>query len=119
MLEIYNETVRDLLAPSEMESKHVATFELRERDGLIEVGGLTTHQVKSSQQLSALMQSGNQNRAEGCTQINDKSSRSHCVVMLTARVQPLPGCQGTLTTSKLIFVDLAGSECVGMCVTFL
>ena len=46
------------------------------------------------------------NRITSATKMNDKSSRSHSVLVLFCEKQR----QGTSQMSKLYFVDLAGSE---------
>ena len=44
--------------------------------------------------------------------LNDRSSRSHCIVRVHF-TQKQPGPRGGLATSRFLFVDLAGSERIG------
>jgi kinesin family protein C1 len=107
-LEIYNETLRDLLAtPSENESKKL---DIRHIPNTVKtvVNDLTTIQVTSSEQVIQLLKKASDNRTIGETQCNERSSRSHSVFMLHVRGE------NTITSEKheghLNLIDLAGSE---------
>lgn len=55
-----------------------------------------------------VMQVGNQNRSVGVTDMNDQSSRSHSVFILTIHADN--ALDLSAKTGKLYLVDLAGSE---------
>ena len=98
ILEIYNETIRDLLAPASQKKKldvHVAS-------GQCEVPGVVRRPVRSAADVAALIAAGAKHRAVGSHDMNAESSRSHQVVTLYITRQSV--------TSKLHLVDLAGSE---------
>ncbi|GAA5966008.1 hypothetical protein JCM21900_004921 [Sporobolomyces salmonicolor] len=129
-LEIYNETLKDLLDPNagpvkirQDEKKRFFVHPLRE-----EV-------VTTEAQVAALLRRGADNRHVGQTDFNERSSRSHSVFQMTiesrdessfpAAMSPganpyrpktpnaprlAPGGDGTVRMSRLSLIDLAGSE---------
>ena len=101
-LEIYNETLRDLLDPASQEE-----LRLREKNGLVFVSGLTEIYVTSSQEVMDLIRKGGRNRQVKKTEMNDESSRSHSVFTLVIQQKAR---DSSLILSKLHFADLAGSE---------
>ncbi|CAA6671422.1 unnamed protein product [Spirodela intermedia] len=90
-LEVYNETVRDLLSPGR-------PLVLREDKQGIMAAGLTQYRAYSTDEVMALLQQGNQNRTTEPTRVNETSSRSHAILQVVAEV------------GKLSLIDLAGSE---------
>ena len=76
-MEIYNETVRDLLLPT---SKALRVRE-HPRDGAC-VPDLTVVRVANREELVALLQVGSKSRATAATRGNARSSRSHAVFTL-------------------------------------
>mmetsp|Transcript_78522 Transcript_78522/g.136125 ORF Transcript_78522/g.136125 Transcript_78522/m.136125 type:complete len:455 (+) Transcript_78522:3-1367(+) len=112
-LEIYNEKLRDLLAPAGQ--TQVAVF----HPHTLFQTGLVRKRCNLSclqRQLSAWLQEGMAIRASGKTVLNDSSSRSHAVATLHIRWQRA----GTeeekyLHEKRLYLVDLAGSERAGQC----
>lgn len=106
-LQIYNETIQDLLAPDT-----TASLELREGlDKGIIVTNLSAQTPKSAEEVAEIVRTGNANRAVAATQSNAVSSRSHAVLMV--RVQQRDRDGGTSEehrTSILSIIDLAGSE---------
>ncbi|KAH1202024.1 Kinesin-like protein KIN-8A [Glycine max] len=68
-LEVYNETVRDLLSPGR-------PLVLREDKQGIVAAGLTQYRAYSTDEVMALLQQGNQNRTTEPTRANETSSRS-------------------------------------------
>jgi kinesin family protein 15 len=90
-LEIYNETVADLLA--EAGSGAVAP-NIREHDKKgVFVEGLTEATVTSAEETYALFTRGSHNRHVGMTEMNRESSRSHAVftISLESRRRACPG----------------------------
>uniref|UniRef100_A0A2K5JQ92 Kinesin-like protein n=1 Tax=Colobus angolensis palliatus TaxID=336983 RepID=A0A2K5JQ92_COLAP len=106
MVEIYNEAVRDLLAPGPPE--RLAVRQGPEAQGGIQVAGLTHWDVPNLETLHQMLKLGRSNRATAATAMNQRSSRSHALVTLTLRAATPPRAPGTAGTLHL--VDLAGSE---------
>ncbi|XP_076471326.1 carboxy-terminal kinesin 2-like [Babylonia areolata] len=106
-VEIYNETIGDLLATSKDKSvKH--EIRLGGRDSQVTVTNLTTVDVTSQVEIAKLLKQASENRAVAATKCNERSSRSHSIFMLhLAGHNSITSetCQGTLN-----LVDLAGSE---------
>ncbi|WRT66744.1 uncharacterized protein IL334_003707 [Kwoniella shivajii] len=123
-LELYNETIIDLLSP-------VAGNELQLSEGKkgVVINGLTEVAVRTEQDVKRLLRSGEDRRKVGATDWNARSSRSHCVFRIAiesrgrnaAVEEPPIGARtpgGRLKTagdkmtriSNLSIIDLAGSE---------
>jgi len=103
-LEVYNESVRDLLAHNSSKSLNIKHL----KDGSSYVNGLSKHPLKSPNQVDVLLQKAAKVRATSATQCNDTSSRSHSVFQLHVNGVLSNGSEerrGCLT-----MVDLAGSE---------
>ncbi|KAJ2811449.1 tubulin-dependent ATPase kip3 [Coemansia furcata] len=104
-LEVYNETIRDLLCES-------GPLALREdsKQG-VTVAGLSEHVPRSVSEVMDLMMRGNANRTMSPTEANAVSSRSHAVLQVHVRQKPRAGgLQTDVTTATLSIIDLAGSE---------
>ncbi|GMF34815.1 unnamed protein product [Phytophthora lilii] len=106
-IEIYMERIRDLLDPY----KSKVNLQVREdaQRGIF-VEGMTEMCVTSDEELLAAMRAGAANRAVAATGMNEGSSRSHSVFMVTLFQRNLEN-QAT-KAGKLYLVDLAGSEMV-------
>jgi len=106
MIEIYNETIRDLLVKrGEDKEKHdIKTHE----DGTVYVDNLNHTCVNDPEDFVNLLKMGSRNRSTGATKMNDRSSRSHLVMGI--HVTMTNQARGTKVMSKLSLVDLAGSE---------
>ncbi|XP_077987454.1 carboxy-terminal kinesin 2-like [Glandiceps talaboti] len=106
-LEIYNETIRDLLGPSNSKEKH--EIKLTGSKGTeVEVTNITVTTVKSEQQIHDLLCKAATNRAVAATNCNERSSRSHSVFIL--KLHGKNGKTGEECEGVLNLVDLAGSE---------
>nr|KAG5685609.1 hypothetical protein BaRGS_022173 [Batillaria attramentaria] len=106
-LEIYQEEIRDLL--SKDQSKRL---ELKERpDTGVYVKDLSSFVTKSVREIEHVMNVGNQNRSVGATNMNEHSSRSHAIFIVTVECSEI-GADGEnhIRVGKLNMVDLAGSE---------
>ncbi|UJR31559.1 hypothetical protein I4U23_019046 [Adineta vaga] len=107
-LEIYNESIRDLL------SKDVkASLDLKEHvDKGVYVPNLTWHQCTNVNDCERLMDKGNKNRATGATLMNKDSSRSHSIFTILTEMCTQSELDGKehIRAGKLNLVDLAGSE---------
>lgn len=98
-IEIYNETVFDLLSPREKLEDPLQIAE--DSKGFFYIKGLTEESVSSIEEVLLFLQKGEENRHYAQTIMNHSSSRSHTVFRLK------------ISTSKetfLSFVDLGGSE---------
>nr|XP_033819713.1 kinesin-like protein KIF3B isoform X3 [Geotrypetes seraphini] len=106
-LEIYQEEIRDLLSKDQTKR-----LELKERpDTGVYVKDLSSFVTKSVKEIEHVMNVGNQNRSVGATNMNEHSSRSHAIFMITIECSEL-GLDGEnhIRVGKLNLVDLAGSE---------
>lgn len=106
-LEIYQEEIRDLLLKDQ-----TRRLELRERpDTGVYVKDLSSFVCKSVSDIEKVMNVGNQNRSVGATNMNEHSSRSHAIFVITVECSEL-GVDGDnhIRMGKLNLVDLAGSE---------
>ncbi|CAI5505364.1 unnamed protein product [Closterium sp. Naga37s-1] len=131
VLEVYNDTIRDLLAPT---GGHAAPnnkkgLDVKQRpEGGNYVPGLVEQEVGSVEDAWKVLTSGSKARATSATSMNEHSSRSHCLVCVSVHAQPAAflrsskekeGAGGSDasasagTVSRLWLVDLAGSERVG------
>lgn len=108
MLEVYNEKISDLLNIS---SKDLELRVGKKGQGVY-VEDLSEFQVKSIEDVRALMSRGNNNRTVSSNNINEHSSRSHLVIMI--RVERENMRTGNVTIGHLYLVDLAGSERIKM-----
>jgi kinesin family protein 5 len=105
-IEIYLEKIRDLLNPTK--------DNLRIRDCSYKgvwIQGLTEEYVSDMNDITKIIEWGNENRSTAETKMNEKSSRSHALFQITVIQTKIS--TGTKTSSKLVLVDLAGSESVG------
>ncbi|XP_076613156.1 centromere-associated protein E [Chaetodon auriga] len=112
-MEIYNETVTDLL----VDSWKRKPLEVRETiNKNIYVADLTEELVTSPAQALAWIRKGEKNRHYGKTKMNQRSSRSHTIFRMILesreRSDPASGenADGAIIVSHLNLVDLAGSE---------
>ena len=106
-VEIYLEKIRDLLEP---EHNNLKLREGGYREG-IWIQGVTEQYASCYEDVLDIMRTGNGNRVVGETRMNQRSSRSHSVFLLTLSQDH--HLTSTKITSKLVLVDLAGSEKVG------
>ncbi|XP_037754737.2 kinesin-like protein KIF22 [Chelonia mydas] len=103
-LEIYQEKVLDLLEPSQQD------LPIREdRDRNILIPGLTERELGGFGDFERHFLPASRNRTVASTQLNDRSSRSHAVLLVrVAQTQQAPPHRRR--TAKLCLIDLAGSE---------
>ncbi|CAK7323150.1 unnamed protein product [Dovyalis caffra] len=103
-LEVYNETVRDLLSPGR-------PLVLREDKQGIVAAGLTHYRAYSTDEVMALLQQGNQNRTTEPTRANETSSRSHAILQVVVEYRFRDASMNVIQrVGKLSLIDLAGSE---------
>lgn len=104
-LEIYQEEIRDLLHIDQN-----LRFELKEKpESGVFVKDLSTVICKSAVEIQQLMNKGNLNRTIGATNMNEHSSRSHAIFLITIEMGALDSDSG-IRVGRLNLVDLAGSE---------
>jgi len=104
VLEVYNETVCDLLTRGAAGSD----LAIRMRKDEVFVENLTECDVECSDDVEELMQLASSNRSTASNNVNEHSSRSHLV--LSVKVSGTNKGNGTRITGKLNLIDLAGSE---------
>jgi len=107
-LEIYNETIRDLLVPGGSK----AGLMLREDANQgVSVAGLSSHRPQNVQEVMSMIREGNAYRTMSPTEANATSSRSHAVLQINVCQKD---CNGAVdephTMAALSIIDLAGSE---------
>jgi kinesin family member 18/19 len=104
-LEIYNETIRDLISPSS------DVIELREDPRGVKIAGITEIAVESANDVHKLLVEGNLNRVQEATVANETSSRSHAIFQITCeQVIAENEFKKQVRIGKFSLVDLAGSE---------
>ena len=103
MIEIYQEKIRDLFDVSRV------NLNIRE-DSIkgIYVDGASERYVGCPNDVLALLEMGSANRAQAATNMNEHSSRSHSIFILT--INQTNKKEGYSKIGKLYLVDLAGSE---------
>lgn len=106
-IEIYNESIRDLLGSDNESSsgKHQITHN---KDGTTTVTGVEVRTIQSSSDVYDCLREAAQRRSVGETLLNERSSRSHSVFTLTLRGEDMQTDRTTMGVLHL--VDLAGSE---------
>lgn len=106
-LEIYQEEIRDLLA-----KEPGKRLELKENPETgVYIKDLSSFVTKNVKEIEHVMNLGNQTRAVGSTLMNELSSRSHAIFVITIECSER-GSDGQdhIRVGKLNLVDLAGSE---------
>ncbi|KAM9315664.1 kinesin-like protein KIF3C [Gastrophryne carolinensis] len=106
-LEIYQEEIRDLLCKDQSKK-----LELKENpDSGVYIKDLSSFVTKNVKEIEHVMNLGNQARSVASTNMNEYSSRSHTIFVITIECSEL-GVDGQehIRVGKLNLVDLAGSE---------
>ncbi|XP_018414607.1 PREDICTED: kinesin-like protein KIF22 [Nanorana parkeri] len=103
-VEIYQEKVMDLLEPKNKD------LPIREdKDHNILIPGVTQKTINNFSDFDEHFIPASQNRTVACTKLNDRSSRSHAVLLIKVqKTQQVPPFRQL--TGKLYLIDLAGSE---------
>ncbi len=107
-LEIYNETIRDLLVPGGSKGGLM----LREdANQTVSVAGLSSHHPQNVEQVMEMIMRGNELRTMSPTEANATSSRSHAVLQINvAQKDRNAAVNEPHTMATLSIIDLAGSE---------
>ena len=103
MVELYQEKIRDLI-----DTKRV-NLNIRETPSrVIYIENLSEYYVYCENDILNILKIGRENRAQASTKMNEHSSRSHSIFMIT--INQKNNKEGNAKTGKLYLVDLAGSE---------
>lgn len=105
-MEIYMEKIRDLMAPH---NDNLPIHEEKSRG--VYVKGLLEIYVSSVAEVYEVMRRGGLARATAATNMNQESSRSHSIFVVTVTQKNIE--TGSAKSGQLFLVDLAGSEKVG------
>lgn len=105
-MEIYMERIRDLLVP---QNDNLPVHEEKNRG--VYVKGLLEVYVSSVEEVYEVMRRGGNARAVSATNMNQESSRSHSIFVITVTQKNVE--TGSMKSGQLFLVDLAGSEKVG------
>lgn len=115
-LEVYNEAIFDLQQENLPPMKRVqsgaeslSALQLRESKGVFFADKLRSVGVSSSVEVFKNLDHANQYRHRAQTGMNDFSSRSHAIFMMTLAFRHTPGGRQD-RNCKITMVDLAGSE---------
>ena len=104
-LEVYNETVLDLLNPG------AQLLNVRDDGKATSIPGLTLHKPQGPEAILELLKFGNGNRTQHATDANSESSRSHAVLQVFVRQKDKSaGLSAEVKVAKMSMIDLAGSE---------
>ncbi|MGH0156332.1 UNVERIFIED_CONTAM: hypothetical protein FKN15_035612 [Acipenser sinensis] len=106
-LEIYQEEIRDLLCKDQSRKP-----ELKENpDSGVYIKDLSSFVTKNVKEIEHVMNVGNQARSIGFTNMNEHSSRSHAIFVITIECSETGiDSENHIRVGKLNLVDLAGSE---------
>ena len=103
MIEIYMEKIHDLI---DLNKSNLAIRKKKKKEIYIE--DLSEHYVSNEEDLLNLVKLGSDNRTVHSTNMNQYSSRSHTIVILTIHQKNTKTLEAK--KGKLYLVDLAGSE---------
>lgn len=124
-IEIYNETIRDLLRSNSSSSSSSSNTSIssqhddaasklheikKDAQGNVYISDVTMVKVNPNdvEQVDGIMEQAARHRSVGQTAMNERSSRSHSV--FTLHLKASNASQGILLKGTLSLVDLAGSE---------
>lgn len=108
-LEIYNETIRDLLNPGTTGKQGLMLRE--DAQAAVSVAGLTSHRPQNTQEVMDMLIRGNSARTQSPTEANATSSRSHAVLQVNVSLKGRNAdIHEPVTMATLSIIDLAGSE---------
>lgn len=104
MFEIYNEQIKDLL----LGNKPAVKLDIKATSQGMIIDGLTSIDIHTFEEMERIQNSGFNARHTGKTNMNEHSSRSHCLTLIN--VTSRNKITGVTTWGKLYLIDLAGSE---------
>ena len=107
-LEIYNETIRDLLQPDNVRGGLMLREDAKQT---VSVAGLSSHHPQNVQEVMDIIVRGNECRTQSPTEANATSSRSHAVLQINVSQRDRnASIDEPHTMATLSIIDLAGSE---------
>lgn len=107
-LEIYNETIRDLLVPG---GTKLGLMLREDANQAVSVAGLSSHHPQNVQEVMDMIVRGNEYRTMSPTEANATSSRSHAVLQINVSQKDRNAdVNEPHTMATLSIIDLAGSE---------
>ncbi|XP_059829984.1 kinesin-like protein KIF9 isoform X3 [Hypanus sabinus] len=112
-LEIYNETLFDLLSTTPDSPTSNTHMSIVEDDHGVRIKGLSIHLVTNEEDALNYLFEGETNRIIASHSMNKSSSRSHCIFTIYVETRWKEASEVKYLTSKLNMVDLAGSERLG------
>ena len=101
-LEIYNEIIKDLLIDNDITHHQIREDPIQG----ITIKDLKVLDVTNEEDVKLIITQGDQRRTKGQVEKNMISSKSHSILIVNIQVNSA----GEISESKLVFVDLAGSE---------
>ena len=85
-------------------------LELKQKYGVWHIEGCQNMEIKTYDEAMEALEAGNKIRATGITDMNERSSRSHSVLIVEIAKKIVMDEKDVITKGKLYLVDLAGSE---------
>uniref|UniRef100_A0A8C0DZK3 Kinesin-like protein n=1 Tax=Balaenoptera musculus TaxID=9771 RepID=A0A8C0DZK3_BALMU len=112
-LEIYNESLFDLLSTLPYAEPSVTPMTIVESPQGVFIKGLSVHLTSQEEDAFSLLFEGETNRIIASHTMNKNSSRSHCIFTIYVEAHSRTLSDEKYITSKINLVDLAGSERLG------
>ncbi|XP_045376592.2 kinesin-like protein KIF9 isoform X4 [Camelus bactrianus] len=112
-LEIYNESLFDLLSTLPYVGPSVTPMTIVENPQGVFIKGLSVHLTSQEEDAFSLLFEGETNRIIASHTMNKSSSRSHCIFTIYMEAHSRTLSNEKYITSKINLVDLAGSERLG------
>ncbi|EPB77574.1 kinesin motor domain protein [Ancylostoma ceylanicum] len=113
-LELYNEELYDLLAPTSDDRERLRIFDDPSKKGMVVISGAEEIPVKDRAEVYRLLKRGAEKRTTAATLMNMHSSRSHSIFTVSVVIREnTPNGEELVKQGKLNLVDLAGSEHIG------
>ncbi|XP_059965407.1 kinesin-like protein KIF9 isoform X3 [Mesoplodon densirostris] len=112
-LEIYNESLFDLLSTLPYVGPSVTPMAIVESPQGVFIKGLSVHLTSQEEDAFSLLFEGETNRIIASHTMNKNSSRSHCIFTIYMEAHSRTLSDEKYLTSKINLVDLAGSERLG------
>ncbi|XP_006868900.1 PREDICTED: kinesin-like protein KIF9 [Chrysochloris asiatica] len=112
-LEIYNETLFDLLSTLPYVGPTDTPMTIVENPQGVFIKGLSVHLTSQEEDAFSLLFEGETNRIIASHTMNKNSSRSHCIFTIYMEAHSRTLSDEKYITSKINLVDLAGSERLG------
>eukprot|EP01065_Artemidia_motanka_P034999 TRINITY_DN42966_c0_g1_i1.p1 TRINITY_DN42966_c0_g1~~TRINITY_DN42966_c0_g1_i1.p1 ORF type:complete len:907 (+),score=305.18 TRINITY_DN42966_c0_g1_i1:55-2721(+) len=107
VLEIYNESIRDLLVDQRLAKERKYEVKSNGDTGMY-VSNLEYFPVESLAEIKKYCDMAHKNRSQGKTNMNEYSSRSHMILYFVVQTENIS--TGNRCYGKLSLIDLAGSE---------